>query len=65
MKNPWIRIVGIGIFHMFLYMYLVPFVIYPRYGSNGLAFTIVTAVVISIAVLGTLWIGNKKNRKRR
>jgi heme/copper-type cytochrome/quinol oxidase subunit 4 len=64
-KDAWIRIVGIGIFHMFLYVYLVPFVIYPRYGSNGLVFTIVTAVIISIAVLGTLWIGNKKNSKRR
>jgi hypothetical protein len=62
LKRAWIRIVGIGIFHMFLYMYLVPFVIYPRYGNNGLVFTVVTAVVISIAVLGTLWIGNKKNR---
>ncbi|RLB88309.1 MAG: hypothetical protein DRH26_13855 [Deltaproteobacteria bacterium] len=62
MKNAWTRIVGIGIFHMFLYMYLVPFVIWPRYGKNGLVFTIVTAVVISLAVLGTLWIGNKKNR---
>jgi len=61
MKNAWIRIAGIGIFHMFLYMYLVPFVIFPRYGSNGLIFTIVTAVIISIAVLGTLWIGKKKN----
>ena len=60
MKHAWIRIVGIGIFHMFLYMYLVPFVIYPRYGNNGLVFTVVTAVIISIAVLGTLWIGKKK-----
>jgi heme/copper-type cytochrome/quinol oxidase subunit 4 len=60
-KAAWIRIFGIGVFHMFLYMYLVPFVIYPRYGSNGLVFTVITAVIISIAVLGTLWIGKKKN----
>ena len=61
MRKVWPRIVGIGVFHMFLYMYLVPFVIYPRYGCNGLRFTIITAVVISIAVLGTLWVGKKKN----
>ena len=61
MKKVWIRIVCIGVFHMFLYMYLVPFVIYPRYGSNGLVFTVVTAVIISMAVLGTLWIGKKRN----
>ncbi len=61
MKKAWIRIVGIGIFHMFLYIYLVPWVIYPRYGSNGLVFTVVTAVIISVAVLGTLWIGKKRN----
>ncbi len=61
MKKAWIRIIGIGIFHMFLYIYLVPFVIYPRYGSNGLTFTVVTAVIISIVVLGTLWIGKKRN----
>jgi len=61
MRKVWLRLIGIGVFHMFLYMYLVPFVIYPRYGSNGLRFTIITAVVISIAVLGTLWVGKKKN----
>ncbi len=57
MKKAWLRIAGIGIFHMILYMYLVPFVIYPRFGSNGLTFTIITAVLISAAVLGTLWFG--------
>ncbi|MCP3943522.1 MAG: hypothetical protein GY710_18865 [Desulfobacteraceae bacterium] len=60
MKKVWIRIVGIGIFHMFLYTYLVPFVIFPRYGSHGFVFTVITAVMISIAVLGTLWIGKKR-----
>jgi hypothetical protein len=61
MRKAWPRIVGIGIFHMFLYMYLVPYVVYPRYGSNGFVFIVVTAVIISMAVLGTLWIGKKKN----
>jgi hypothetical protein len=61
MRKAWSRILGIGVFHIFLYMYLVPFVIYPRYGSDGLVFTVIMAVIISIAVMGTLWIGKKKN----
>lgn len=60
-KAAWVRIFGIGVFHMFLYMYLVPFVIYPRYENNGLVFTVITSVIISLAVLGTLWIGKKKS----
>lgn len=63
MKKAWRRIVGIGIFHMILYMYLVPFVIYPRFGSNGLTFTIITAVLISAVVLGTLWFGKTNPQK--
>ncbi|WDP88812.1 MAG: hypothetical protein HUN04_03295 [Desulfobacter sp.] len=64
MKRAIIRIAGIGIFHMFLYGYLVPFVIYPRFGSNGLTFAVIVAVLVSIAVLGTLWVGKtgKKNK---
>ncbi len=63
MKRVWVRIAGIGIFHMFLYGYLVPFVIYPRFGDNGLKFALVVAVIISITVLGTLWVGKNKNFK--
>ena len=63
MKKAWMRFVGIGIFHMILYGYLVPFVIYPRYGDNGLKFALVIAVIISITVLGTMWIENKNPPK--
>lgn len=64
MKRAGIRIAGIGIFHMILYGYLVPFVIYPRFGNNGLTFAFVVAVMVSITVLGTLWLGKiKKNNK--
>jgi len=62
-KRVWVRIAGIGIFHMILYGYLVPFVIYPRFGDNGLKFALVVAVIISITVLGTLWIGRNKTFK--
>jgi hypothetical protein len=60
MKKTMGRIIGIGIFHIFLYVYLVPFVIYPRFGSSGLKFTIAVAIVISIAALGTLFLEKRK-----
>ncbi|MCG8636103.1 MAG: hypothetical protein MI863_19885 [Desulfobacterales bacterium] len=64
MKTVGLRIAGIGIFHMILYGYLVPFVIYPRFGNNGLTFAIIVAVVVSIAVLGTLWLGKSNKRAK-
>ena len=60
-KKMVVRILGIGVFHAFLYLYLVPFVIYPKFGDNGFQFTIIVAIVISIAIFGTMFI-SKKNR---
>ena len=57
------RIIGIGIFHMILYLYIVPFVIYPKFGKIGFEFTIAVAIIISIAVLGTILL--EKINKRR
>ena len=65
MKRAGIRIVGIGIFHMMLYGYLVPFVIYPRFGDNGTVFVCVVALIVSVAVLGTLCLTKKQKIKRR
>jgi len=59
-KNLILRIIGIGMFHAFLYLYLVPFVIYPKFGNNGFKFAVAVAIIISIAVLGTLFIRKKK-----
>lgn len=56
------RIVGIGIFHTVLYLYIVPFVIYPRFGRVGFQFILVVAVIVSIAVFGTMFI--EKNRRK-
>lgn len=61
-KAIW-RIIGIGIFHTVLYLYVVPFVVYPKFGKAGLHFTLIVAIIISAAVLGTLFI--KKKSKRR
>jgi hypothetical protein len=60
-KKLIVRILGIGFFHAFLYLYLVPFVIYPKFGDNGFQFTIIVAIIISIAIFGTMLI-SKQNR---
>ncbi len=60
-KKLIVRILGIGLFHAFLYLYLVPFVIYPKFGDNGFQFTIIVAILISIAIFGTMFI-SKQNR---
>ncbi len=59
-KKMIFRSMGIGFFHMILYLYVVPFVIYPKYGTKGLTVVVLIAVIISIVVLGTLFI-KKKN----
>ncbi|MCD4722258.1 MAG: hypothetical protein K8S13_20720 [Desulfobacula sp.] len=58
-RKVLLRIIGIGIFHMVLYLYVVPFVIYPKFGKNGFEFTIAVAIIISIAVLGTIFLEKK------
>lgn len=62
-KKVILRIIGIGIFHMILYLYIVPFVIYPKFGQNGFKFAVVVAIIVSIAVLGTIFL-EKKNKRR-
>jgi len=61
-KKTYLRIIGIGALHTLLYLWLVPFVIYPRFGDNGLALAVVSAILISIVIIGTLFIGKKNNR---
>lgn len=60
-KKLIVRILGIGVLHAFLYLYLVPFIIYPKFGDNGFQFTIIVAIIISIAIFGTMFI-SKQNR---
>ena len=59
-KQLTYRIIGIGLFHAVLYLFLVPFVIYPAFGKNGLVFTVIVAVIISITVLATIKMKRKK-----
>ncbi len=62
-KAVFIRVVMIGMLHTFLYLWLVPFAIYPRFGNDGFMFTVAVAAVISISMVGTLFIGRKKRDK--
>ena len=59
-KKIIVRIVGIGILHSVLYLYLVPFVIYPKFGNNGFQFTVIVAIMISIAIFSTIFISKHK-----
>lgn len=59
-KQAIFRVIGIGAFHMVLYLYVVPFIIYPRFGSNGLVFSIIIAIIISIITFGTMFVKNDK-----
>ena len=64
MKNQVIiRVILIGIFHAVLYLYVVPFHVYPKFGQNGLKFSIILAIIISIATLGTIKLNNYKGDK--
>ncbi len=45
---------------MFLYLWFVPFVVYPRFGDNGFRMTVAVAVLISVALLATLFVGKLK-----
>ena len=64
MTRVVVRIVGIGLLHSFLYGYLVPFVIYPRFGQHGITFAVMIAVLISIGIMATLWLGKNKKKNK-
>ena len=59
-----LRIVGIGLLHSFLYGYLVPFVICPRFGQRGTAFAMIVAILISIGIMATLRLGKNKKKNK-
>lgn len=59
-----IKIVAIGMLHSFLYGYLVPFVIYPRFGHCGITFAVIVAILISIGIMATLKLGKNKKKNK-
>ncbi|WP_080808840.1 hypothetical protein [Desulfamplus magnetovallimortis] len=49
--------------HSFLYLWLIPFVIYPRFGHNGILMSVIVAVLISVAVMASLLLREKNHVK--
>ena len=58
-KKIRLRIFLIGSLHMVLYLYIVPFMVYPTFGKNGIIIVVVLAVLVSAVVLGTLSLERK------
>lgn len=58
-KRAVLRVLGIGLLHTFLYLWLVPFVVYPRFGQSGLMMTVVIALLISIVLVSTIFVCRK------
>ncbi len=59
-KKLILKIIGIGVFHAVLYLYFVPFVIYPKFGNNGFQFAVIIAIIISIAIFSIMFIQRQK-----
>ena len=64
-KSVLLRVMGIGLFHCFLYLWLVPFVIYPRFGDNGFILAVAVAILVSAGVIGTLFLGRASGRNNK
>ncbi len=50
----WLRILLIGVLHSTCYLWLLPKVILPRFGSTGSRVTVAVLIVISLILLSGL-----------
>lgn len=55
-----LRIVFIGALHMTVYLWLLPFVILPKFGNLGAKITVTILILISVIVLSSLIIKKRK-----
>jgi len=44
---------------MILYLYIVPFMVYPKFGKTGITVVMILAMLISAVVFGTLFFERK------
>ena len=58
-KRVILRFVGIGTLHATLYLWLIPRVILPMYGNKGSKLVFAIAGVLSISIVGTLFLRKK------
>jgi hypothetical protein len=63
-KKTIYKLICIGGLHTFLYLYLIPFVIFPVYGNSGLKVAVAIAIAISITIIMTILI-EKSNRSKK
>ncbi|MBF0211307.1 MAG: hypothetical protein HQK68_10525 [Desulfamplus sp.] len=59
-KEIFIRALIIGAMHSVLYLWLVPFVIYPKFGKSGFLSVLAVAILISVLIIGTLLFNKRK-----
>jgi hypothetical protein len=59
-----LRIGFIGILHMTVYLWLLPFVILPKFGNRGTKITISILILISLIVLSSLVIKKREKNPR-
>jgi len=55
-----LRIGFIGTLHMVVYLWLLPYVILPKFGNRGTKITVAVLILISVIVLSSLFIKKKK-----
>jgi hypothetical protein len=55
-----LRIGFIGALHMTVYLWLLPFVILPKFGNTGAKITVTVLILISLIVLSSLIIKKRK-----
>ena len=59
-----LRIGFIGILHMTVYLWMLPFVILPKFGNKGTKITITVLILISLIVLSSLVIKKRGKNPR-
>jgi hypothetical protein len=55
-----LRIGFIGTLHVAVYLWLLPYVILPKFGNKGTKITVAVLILISVIVLSSLFIKKKK-----
>jgi len=64
MKNI-LRIGFVGALHITVYLWLLPFVILPKFGNKGTKITVALLILISVIILSSLFIKKRKNNNPR
>jgi hypothetical protein len=60
MQKIW-RIGFIGALHATVYLWLLPYVILPKFGNKGTKITVAVLIVISFIVLSRLFLKKRRN----